>query len=149
MLNSCYSIHWFSLFIWLVSIIHIRTRTQNHCFICSPERNTTYKSIIHRRIDLVFLYVARRNMIYKLTVRILIIFFRLRLFGIAIFLEKLCSGQTKSLAYSASVHRWICSNFGGDVHPSLLFTLNGGDRIWNHFAQVGILGSFFANFQVI
>jgi hypothetical protein len=98
---------------------------------------------------MVFLYVARCNMIYKLTVRILIIFFRLRLFGIAIFLEKLCSGQKKSLAYSASVHHWICSNFGGDVHPSLLFTLNGGDRIWNDFAQVAILGSFFANFQVI
>jgi len=83
------------------------------------------------------------NIIYKQTVRIVIIFLCSSVFGIVIFLEKLCSGKTKSSTYSASVHRWIYSNFGREVCPTLLFTLNDGDQIWNHFAQVGIPGSFF------
>jgi hypothetical protein len=83
------------------------------------------------------------NIIYKQTVWIVIIFLCSSVFGIVIFLEKLCSGKTKSSTYSAFVHRWIYSNFGREVRPTLLFTLNDGDQIWNHFAQVGIPGSFF------
>jgi len=70
------------------------------------------------------------------------IFSCLSVFEIVIFLKKLYLRKTKLSVYSVSVHHWICSNLGREVHPTLLFTLNNGD----HFAQVGISGSFFANF---